>query len=307
MDYVGIGTVCGGRVGVGLVTPEPGGRGTARVELSAHGARYPYKLSAAEARSLAESLLEAADQLAALPAAAPTEASKRPPRERVRYPKFVPPSRPPELVGDLFALRDGEGNVWTLSVVERGAWWLTKLILQARGVVIEGGTYDIHGSCWLDEQGTLGKYPSVQVSVWPAGARYSDTPVPRWIINRAEARLSVLLASEAAAAMFPRAVEIAALPSKERQQVEADTHLGLADCDELRQHINRLKAWLEPGGGDSAPASVKAKIASIRPNSPRHRRRIQELRETLQHLDEARVEHERELAKYEARLAQITA
>ncbi len=58
-----IGHVCDTKVQVLLVTPEPGGRGRASVELTVWGARYPYKLSVAEARDLAAALTAAADEL----------------------------------------------------------------------------------------------------------------------------------------------------------------------------------------------------------------------------------------------------
>ena len=71
MKNIAIGSVCGGRIGVTLVTPDPGGRGTARVELDVYGARYPYKLSEAEARALGDSLLAGAASLSNLPALKP--------------------------------------------------------------------------------------------------------------------------------------------------------------------------------------------------------------------------------------------
>ena len=305
MDCMGIGSVCQGQVGVDLVTPEPGGRGTARVELSVHGARYPYKLSVVEARALAKSLLDAANQLAGLPLPTPTDGSVRPLRKRVRYPKFVPAPRPAELIADLFALRDGEGNVWSLSAAKNPRW--TDLTLEASSVLIEGKAYDVRGCFWLYDDGTHGNYSGwLRVSVWPTGHRFAGTPVPRWIINRAEARLHVLLGSEAAAAILPRAMAIGALPRKERQQIQADTRLALANAEELQAHIQCLKEWLEPdGGANSAAARIEIEIASIRPNSSRHRRRIAELREQLQRIDAGRAERQLELAKYEARLAGI--
>jgi hypothetical protein len=58
-----IGSELSGKLWVGLVLPDDGGRGNPRVQLEVYGARYPYKLDAAAARRLGQALIAGADEL----------------------------------------------------------------------------------------------------------------------------------------------------------------------------------------------------------------------------------------------------
>lgn len=59
----GLASEVSGKLWVGLVLPDEGGRGNPRVELAVYGARYPYKLDATTARRLGQALIEGADEL----------------------------------------------------------------------------------------------------------------------------------------------------------------------------------------------------------------------------------------------------
>lgn len=228
MESVEIGSVCAGRVGVDLVTPDPGGRATVRVELSVWGARYPYKLAAEEARTLARLLEDAAERLTNLPPTSPAPpVAKRPRPKRVRHRPYKEPAKPAELVDGLFALRDGHGHVWTLSA-ERIVAGLTRVTAQAHGPIeIEGTSYEVSGSCTLDRDGVRARSPVRLQAVTHADGRAE--PVPLWVKNRARARLRVLLESETAAAIYSRAVQVGLLPAEKRREVETDTRCQLEE------------------------------------------------------------------------------
>jgi hypothetical protein len=88
--------------------------------------------------------------------------------------------------------------------------------------------------------------------------------------------------------------------------VYAETRLTLADVEELQKRIAVLKDWVKPGGHeDHVVAGLTEEIESIRPNSPRKRRRIADLKKQLEERDGFRAERVRDLAVHEARLAEL--
>jgi hypothetical protein len=209
-----------------------------------------------------------------------------------------------------FFLTDDAGNHWTLHAYPTDSGSAGKPIIRLTASTvaeISDVPFRIEATQFIVSDGSLLGQPHLGCLL-PRGGGLTGAGVQRGLRRKAQTLVERALTPERCQTVVPRALVVAHFSARDRLRISDATWVALASEQELREEIVRLEDQLRPGGGeDEIVARLATEIASIRPNSPRKRRRIAEKKEQLEDREIYRDMKATQLAACARRLAELEA